>query len=217
MNFLLSIDFNGLIASLAGAFLGAVLAFKYERRLAKDDLDRQNRSELIKTQLLLISQLNSVANISETYMPLKEDMTKGPFLVECSHDFVIEKFDITNLSFLIDHNEGDTITENDIAQAAYSGLCAAVEDRNKRVVATRDASTFISMNDDSGKARFNAPPEQVKLLTDSAKVLFEFIERSQVQLTKVTTLNAKVAKRLFPGKKFPTPLLPEKTKESSSA
>jgi uncharacterized protein (DUF1778 family) len=121
------------VSALAGTFLGAYLAFFFERRHSDKKERAMNISAAKRAQFVIQAQLNAVKNIKNQVLDsLRDDpqrhLTLKPFSV-------LAKFptlDLNSLMFMLESDDAQLLNELMISEHKYSTLIGALDQRNAR-------------------------------------------------------------------------------------
>lgn len=121
------------LAALFGTFIGAFLAFHFERRHA-DKKEREAQIYAAKhAQFVITTQLNAVKNMKKQVLdPMKDDINRHLTLKPFS---VLAKFpslDIASLVFMLDGDSAQLLNELMISEHKFRTLLGALDQRNER-------------------------------------------------------------------------------------
>ncbi|MBI1810802.1 MAG: hypothetical protein HY035_07020 [Nitrospirae bacterium] len=177
------------LAALFGTFLGAFLAFYFERRHA-DKKEREAQISAAKhAQFVITTQLNAVKNMKKQVLdPMKDDINRHLTLKPFS---VLAKFpslDIASLVFMLDGDSAQLLNELMISEHKFRTLLGALDQRNERheimqkrmatlgPEATLDGATVAILKDMTDSI-YGLCDDALKGLQESFEKLKTFIEK----------------------------------------
>ena len=203
------------IKAVIGPFVGASLAFYYAQRKAAADKVSGYRASLVKSQLVLICHANSLENMRRHYAPFRDIPDRERHIQRCDHIFDSSSVDVASLSFLVEHDKGDVIMANYLADTAYRNACEAITDRNNQFTKLFGSSVTEEFDSDTGKGGFIFPAPELFLLKQLTDTLFNMIDKAIAENNACTEGNLKLAKEIFRGSRFPrTSAIPESKPET---
>ena len=121
------------ISALSGTFLGAYLAFLFQRRHT-DAKEREGNLAAAKTaQFAIVVQLNASKNIKKQVLDPKRDdperhLTLPPFTVHATYP----SLNIPSLTFMLKGEGAQLLNELMVAEHQFKTLIGALEQRNVR-------------------------------------------------------------------------------------
>ena len=191
------------IKTVIGPFVGASLAFYYAQRKASADKVSGYRASLVKSQLALICHVNSLENMRRHYAPFRNLPERERHILRCEHTFDSSSVDVASLSFLVEHNRGDLIMANYLADTAYRNTCEAIIDRNNQFTKLFATATTEAFDSHSGEGQFIFPATELFLLKQLTDTLFNLIDKAITENSSCIEENRKLAKEIFRRSNFP--------------
>jgi len=199
-----------------GPFVGASLAFYYARRKAARDKISEHRASLVKSQLVLICHANSLENMRRHYAPYRNLPDRERHIPRCGHHFDTSSVDVASLSFLVEHNRGDVIMANHLADIGYRNTCEAITDRNNEFIKLHSGADAGEFDSDTGVGKFNFSATELFLLKSLTDTLFDMIDEAIADHDRCIDLNRTLAGKIFRKSNFPrASTIPEGNPEGS--
>ncbi|MDB6133616.1 MAG: hypothetical protein JWM59_1859 [Verrucomicrobiales bacterium] len=186
-----------------GPFLGASLAFYYQRHKARQDETKANRSALMKAQIVLMCHIKSLNSMRRHYLPFKNLQQRELKIVRIGHTFDHAFVDMASLSFLADHNKSDVIMKLYVADTDYRGVCSAAQERSEYRAKFDEMITVQEFDPKTGLTTASGPPAVFFTLKQHTDAMFTGIDLALRECIEASEAVRLLASELFPGSRFP--------------
>lgn len=194
-----------LVAAAVGAFLGSGSAFVLEAWRRQREETEARYSALFRTQLVLITQLNTLLVINKQYLDAhREDPERFMKLVPFHTGMTGMRVDFGSLWFipLID-SDADLVHRIYLAEQAYSTSTDTLAMRNRKIEETMYASDVRVEQFDfsTGNSRVQLDMRKVHLIKSLTDCLYESIDDAIKQQEKAIADIRLFIKRVYRGRK----------------
>jgi hypothetical protein len=126
-------NWQTVISTLSGTFLGAYFAFLFERRHSSSKEYQANIASARKAQFAIWTQLNAAINIKQCVLdPKKDDPNRHLTLTPFSVFGQYSRLEISTLSFLLKKEGAKLLADMMIAEDMFFTLLGALDQRNSR-------------------------------------------------------------------------------------
>ena len=186
---LLQDNWQTAFSALAGTFLGAYLAFIFQRRYTDKKELEANLAAAKSAQFAIAVQLNAVRNIREQVLdPTRNDpnrhLTLTPFTVHAEYP----RLNITALTFMLKDEGAQLLGELLVSEHMFLSLLGALEQRNtrhevmQRAIATQgphaalDQATVAILRDITDSV-FGLAEDASKSLQTAFDTLAQYVEK----------------------------------------
>ena len=193
------------IAAVAGVFFGAVVTFFIERYKEKKKRQDEQHGAIVRTQLALIDQLNTVSNIRRQHLnALRNDPQRAAMLISFHMTENCLRVSYDSIAFLLMTKDPNLVMAILSAEHTFRSAVDALKLRNDAYEKLHKNAEIEAM-DAAGKCRLIVKdPRDIKLLTDTTNSLYWAVdnacERCETQIAELF----KAGKKLFPNKNFLT-------------
>ncbi len=193
------------LASLAGAFFGAVAAFVLAAFQSLTSKRHEEQQHIIKAQYILAQQAANVENL-QRFMEEAKNLPNREHVLQFLPAVTSYSVSIDTLTFLLLSKKPNIVPAIDRAQAFFEGLRRGIDLQNK---AKQDLITFAVPMPDTATSGMMAIPQDhrtaqmifsLKQATDN---LYRAIPETMTELERAQNLLLKTAREAYPEKHFP--------------
>ncbi len=191
------------IAAVAGVFFGALVTFCVERYKDYQRRREEQHGAIVRTQLALIGQLDTVSNIRRQHLnPLRTDPQRELKLIRFHMTEGSLRVSFDSIAFLLMTKDPNLVMTVYSAEQTYLSAMDCLKQRNDAYEILHRNSGIEGMNS-TGVCRIVVKdPRDIKLLKDTTDNLYTTIdnacERCETQIVELF----KVGKKIFPKKVF---------------
>lgn len=202
-----------LVSALAGAFFGAIAAYWFQRYLEKSKQKDANHAGIMRAQLALISQLNTIENYRRQHLdPLRHDSERDRKLLLTYRTTRCLEVNYEALSFLLESNNANSLMRVQVAERAYWAAIEAIDERNQTMRRLHERAAVENADLATGQFTVRADPRDIKLLRDNTDSLYGCVDHAEKYLADTIAELRRVGREIFPKRKF---LLLEQTQSNS--
>lgn len=192
-----------LVSALSGAFFGAIAAYWFQRYLEKSKLMDANHAGIMRAQLALISQMNTVENYRRQHLdPLRADPQRDTKLLLTYRTSRCLEVNYEELAFLLESDNANTLMRVQVAERSYWAAIEAIDERNDTMRRLHDRAEVEKADLSTGYFTIRADPRDIKLLKDNTGALYGCVDHAEKLLSDTIVELKRVGKALFPKRKF---------------
>jgi hypothetical protein len=192
------------ITAAAGAFFGAVSAYWSDRFKERKKRHVEEHGAIVRAQLALQSQLNTVNNIQKQFLEaFRDDPNRSLHLISFTMTDTPLRVAYDAISFLLTKYDPQLVTEVLAAEQSYVSAMDALSARNQAIEKLHENSELSALDPGTGRA-FIRPKDarDVKLLKDRTDGLYTATDRAYDRLGLQIKELYKAGKRIYPKSKF---------------
>ncbi|MDZ4179869.1 MAG: hypothetical protein U1E29_11675 [Coriobacteriia bacterium] len=205
-------DVVALVAVAAGAFLGTFSAYLLESRRRERVESADRYSALVKTQLALGMQLNSLAVIDRQYLdPVRELEDRHMRLVPAHINTTELRVDLPSIAFVAEVDEAEILQRLMLAEESFMTAVEALRLTSERIEQSRYQGAIARgpINPETGEAEAIFDPVAITILKALVDGLYESVEHAIGQQRASLEEVRALMKRLFPSRDALSFELPE--------
>jgi hypothetical protein len=185
-----------LVAALAGAVAGSFTAYWLQRGTEKRRERNENRAAIVRAQVALIAQLNTLQILWQQYfLPVLNDSERETkigmiWFVQCD-----PLVDVGTLSFLVTRKTPNIPFDVHLAQRSFISAMDALRERNSQYEQIFQRGETHAINPNTGQSLIRADPRAIlnyRAATDAIYNLFPAaIARSEAMTTELKRIGVK--------------------------
>jgi hypothetical protein len=190
--------------ALMGTFFGAVSAYWTERTKERRKKRVEEHGAIIRAQMALIGQLNTVRAIQTQHLePFRDDPQRVTKLISFEMSDTSLRVPYDAISFLLMAKDANLVLEVHAAEQSYFSVMEVLSARNKAQDALHKNSRVETFNPQTGACTIVInDPRNLKLLKDFTDALYTAADNARDRLTLQIQELEKAGKRAYPKKKF---------------
>jgi hypothetical protein len=192
------------ITGLIGAIFGACIAYfsdwLKEQRKKRDE----QHGAIVRTQLALIGQLNSINNIQIQFLdPHRKDPQRSMKLIRFDTEVAELRVAYDSISFLLVTINANLVLDVHAAEQSYFSAMTALTLRNQAFDKLHANSEVEKLDLQTGQCTVRPKdPRDLKLLTDTTDNLYKTADTARERLALQIKELEKAGKALYPKRKF---------------
>jgi hypothetical protein len=201
---LLSANSSVFITAMTGAFFGAVSAYWSERFKEKRKRQTEEFGAIIRTQMALIGQLNTVSNVKKQFLdPLRDDPLRERKMIAFDMTTTPLRVNYESIAFLLNSEDPNLVHEIHAAEQSFCSAMEVLDTRNRAYEKLHEKSQLEKFDPLTGQCTIAVTdPRAIKLVKDYTDALFVGVDRACERLSTQVAELYKAGKRLYPKKKF---------------
>lgn len=192
-----------LLTGFVGTLIGACVAYFSDWVKERRKTRNEQCGGLIRAQLALITQFNTIHNIRQQYLdPLRNDPARVQKLIQFEMEDTKLRVPFDSISFLLSTKYPNVVLDVHSAEQSYVSAMGVLASRNAAFNELHDRSILESMDKQTGRCVIIANPRRIKLLEDLTGALYRAVDTAGERLAREIENLQISGKVLFPKKKF---------------
>jgi len=190
--------------ALTGSFFGAVSAYWTERAKEARKKRIEQHGAIVRSQMALISQLNTIGNIQKQHLnPFREDPNRAAKLITFQMSDTSLRVAYDTLAFLLMEKNTNLVLEVQAAEQSYLSAMEVLATRNEAQDILHKNSKIESFDQQTGACKIVVQdPRNIKMVVDFTNALYSATDMACERLTLQIQELEKAGKTLYPKKKF---------------
>jgi hypothetical protein len=199
-----SASFTGLIVAACGALFGAFTAYLADYIKEWRRTRNERHGAIVRTQLALSGQLNTVSNIQQQFLaPLRDDPERDKKLIR----FTMQRTGLCvaydSISFLLMTNHANLVLDVHSAEQSYRSAMEALDSRNQAFDRFHANLRLDGFDPNTGQCTgVPKDPRDLKLLKDTTDNLYRAVDKASERLALQAKELEKAGKSLYPKREF---------------
>ncbi len=191
-------------AAMTGAFFGAACAFWFERSKEKEKKQADECGAIMRSQLALIGQLNTLNNIKEQHLDLfRKDPIRERKLIQFHMTDASLRVPYDSISFLLTTKNPTLVLDVQSAEQSYISAMECLTLRNDAYEKLHKNSKLEKMDNQSGQCSVRVEDlRDLKLLKDLTDALYTSVDNASVRIESQIKELFNAGKLLHPKKNF---------------
>lgn len=186
-----------------GAFFGALAAYWFERWKDRQEDADANHAAVLRAQMILICNVNSLAGLKRDFLDHYRDMPDRERQMALFYQMMnTDAVDVGSLSFFLDGSDPNLLLDLHLASKSYMNAADAIRIRNiefERFAATADIHEFDL---ETGKLGGMVSLPRLKILKDATDSVFDCVDKALAKNERAVESLRQAAKPHFPKRKL---------------
>jgi hypothetical protein len=191
-------------AAMTGAFFGAACAFWFERSKEKEKKQSEECGAIMRSQLALIGQLNTLGNIKKQHLDLfRKCPIRERKLIQFHMTDASLRVPYDSISFLLTTKNPTLVLDVQSAEQSYISVMECLTLRNDAYEKLHKNSKLEKMDNQSGQCSVRVEDlRDLKLLKDLTDAFYTSVDNASVRIELQIKELFKAGKLLHPKKNF---------------
>jgi hypothetical protein len=191
------------LAAMAGAFFGAACAFWFERSKEKEKKQAEEHGALMRSQLALICQLNTINNIRKQHLdPFRNDPIRERNMIQFRMTDASLRVAYDSISFLLMTKNPTLVLDVQAAEHSYISAMECLAWRNEAYEKLHNNSKLEKIDVQTGRCTVQVDLRDIKQLKDLTDALYTSVDNAYDRIELQIQELYKAGKLLYPKKNF---------------
>lgn len=186
-----------------GALFGALAAYWFERWKDRKESVDANHAAVLRAQMTLICNVNSLAGLKRDFLDPYRDMTDRERQMAFFYQIMnTDTVDVGSLSFFLDGSDANLLLDLHLASKSYMNAADALRIRNiefERFAASADIEKFDL---ETGKLGGMVSLLRLKILKDATDSVFDCVDKALAKNERAVESLRQAAKPRFQNRKL---------------
>ena len=188
---------------MAGAFFGAACAFWFEGLKEKKKKQAEEHGAIVRSQLALICQLNTINNIRKQHLDhFRNDPVRERKLIQFRMTDASMRVAYDSISFLLMTQNPTLVLDVQAAEQSYVSAMECLAWRNEAYEKMHKNSKMEKIDIQSGQCTIQIDPRDIKQLKDLTDALYTSVDNAYKRLELQCRELYKAGKLLYPKRNF---------------
>jgi hypothetical protein len=191
------------VTGASGAFFGALAAFLFERWRSRRDREDEHHSAVLRVQMTLIFNINSLINLKRSLLDPYRDLptreSQIPHFSQITNTFAV---DLDSLSFFLEEGSPNLLMDIYLADRGYHNAIDSIRCRNDALCDIRNTAEVLGFDSNTGQANIVADLTKLKLLKDSTDAMYICIEKALESNQGALSCLRSAAQKVLRGRKL---------------